>query len=266
MTSAAWLVGSVTLPDISFGFDGDDVELAGGTYYLRHTTAGLSLVDALNTAFDASLATPTCTSLVVLRNRRVQINLSGSADIDWSAGVNGAVLAAILGFVNSSGAALNQTGAASYTAAYPSPLLWSPGFLATPQTPAGTDGYEVLHQAVYKSDDGTQVTCVDYGEEVWQELGWSHILPERMRLADSVVGGGTFNEFYKQCAKLRSRFFYYEEIDEDDASTTAVTWTTGVGPYVLRPEFPADWYKRNVPNAEVSCSLELPIHRVAEYA
>lgn len=261
MSSASWLVGYFTVPAMSLSnFDGDDINVAAGTYCLRHTTAALSFLDVLNAAIDDSLSAITCTSLVILRNRLVQINLSAPGDLNFATGtINGDVLAAVLGFD-----ATDHTGASSYTAEHVSPYLFSAGFMATPSTPQGTDGRTIPHQSSYKSDDATQIYTVRYGTETWQDLSWAHILPERMMVDDSSDQGGTFKAFWDAVASYPGRrFFYYEEIDEDDTSSSAVTWTTGRGPYSLRDVDP-DWYRRNVANAELSNSLDLPLIKLAE--
>lgn len=257
MASSAWLIGYITLPQQTWTFDGAVATLAAGTYALRHSTSALSLIAAFDAANLAATPTTVTSTTTILRNRRVHVVFSSAAALTWGAG--GALLEAALGFT------ANLPSQTTHDAAAPSPLLWSPGFIATPKTIRGVDGYTVPHQSVYKSDDGTQVYGAHYGDETWQDLGWSHILPERMRVDDSQNGGGTFHEFWEQVGKLHRRFRYYEDIDEDDASSTAVTWTTARGPYVLR-EVDGDWYRRNVPNAEVSCSLELLLHRIAEVA
>lgn len=259
MSSASWLVGYVTLPDAVVLYDGDDVNLAGGTYALRHGTAALSLIDYLNTTLDAAPSAITCTSLVVMRNRYVRLNFSATVDLDWTTGgATAGEWAAAIGHDGS-----NMNGAASYTATGISPYLFSAGFMATPKTIQDVDGYTIPHHAAYKADDGTQIYDVHYGDETWQDLSWSHILPERLRVASTADGGGTFHEFFEQCAKYHRRFTYYQEIDEDDSSTSAVTWTTGRGPYALR-QVDGDWYRRNVAYAEISSSLDLPLMQLAE--
>lgn len=256
--STSWLVGYFTVPAMSLSnFDGDDINVAAGTYCLRHSTAALSFLDVLNTAIDDSLSAITCTSLVVLQNRHIQINLSAIADLNFATGtINGDVLAAVLGFD-----ATDHTGASSYTAENISPFLWSPGYPATPTTIAGVSGYTVPQQSRYQADDGSQLYVAHYGDQTWQELNWSHIVPSRMRVTPSV--GGTYHEFFEQCTKIGRRFLHYEGITEDLSSTTAVTWTTALGPYVQR-EADGNWYRRNVPNAEVSSPLELPLMLVDE--
>lgn len=255
MSSASWLVGYTTIAQQEFdgGTGTGNVTLISGTYALRHATAARSLIDTLAAAW--TLEWGSTVTIVVLRNRLIRITIGGGgAAIAWESAT---ILRDLLGFTGDRGSAT------THTADYPSPLLFSAGFMATPTTPQDTEGYTVPQQAIYTSDDLSQVYAVHYGDGTFQELGWPHIVPERMRGADSANGGGTFHQFFEQCAKYRRRFTYYQEIDEDDASSTAVTWTTGRGPYVLR-EFDGNWYRRTVANAEVSCSLELPLQLVDE--
>lgn len=254
MALTAWFVGSITTASISTTVDATPVTLTAASRYLRHATSALSILDSLAAAIVAAVG-GTCT-IVVQRDRLIRVDFNTARTVTWS----GTQLRDLLGFAG------NLGSAASHTATNVSPLLWSPGYLATPTTIAGVDGYTVPHQAVYKSDDGTQVGCDHYGSETWQELSWTHIMPDRLRVDDSQDGGGTFHEFFEQCALLRRRLYWYPDIDESLASSTAVTWVTGRGPYVLRPEFDGRWYRRNEPYAEVSSPLDLPLHLVEEYA
>jgi hypothetical protein len=253
MSSASWLVGYTTMIEQEPQIGAGDITVVADTYALRHATASLSLIDEIAAQLTAVYGAGY--SVVILRNRLVRITLGAAGVITWGSAT---ILRDLLGFTG------NRGSATVHTADAVSPLLWSPGFMATPKTIQGVEGYTVSQQAIYTSDDLSQVFGVHYGDGTFQELGWSHILPERMRVATG-TGGGTFHEFYEQCAKRRRRFTYYQEIDEDDASSSPVTWTTGMGPYVLR-EFDGDWYRRNVSNAEISSSLELPLQLVAEVA
>ena len=262
MALSAWFVGSITLPSqtISITTAGpvtENVVIAAGSYYLRSATAARSILDLLLAAMNTHSVLSGATA-VIRRDRRIVIGATQSFTLTWPADN---VLRDLLGYTGT----LTPT-ATSFVATNRSPLLWSPGYLATPKTIEGVDGYTVPHQSVLKSVDGTQVYCDHYGTETWQDLSWTHIMPERMRVADSADGGATFHEFFEQCAMLRARFLYHQEIDELDTSTTTVTWDTARGPYVLRDDFGGDWYRRNVAYAEVSSPLDLPIHLVAEYA
>lgn len=252
--SSAWFVGSIGLTAQAPTIDASVATVVAATYYLRHTTAARSLIDTFATAVVAAVG-GTCT-VQVTRSRRVLITFNTSRSITWGAATQ---LRDLLGFTG------DRASATTQLADGVSPLLWSPGYLGTPQTIADVNGYSVDHKAEYKSDDGTQAVTYFYSSETWQDVDWTHIDPNRMRVS-SGTGGGTFHEFYEQSAKLGARLFWYPSITEDDTDTsTAVTWTTARGPYRLRAGFGGDWYRRNVQFAEVSSSLSLPLHQLSEY-
>lgn len=251
---SAWFIGSIYLPGISITVDASDTGITEGPYYLARSTTALSLIDTLAARIVIAVG-GTCT-ITLRRNRCVRIVFNTARTVTWGSGTQ---LRDLLGFTG------DLASGTTHDAPNVSPLLWSPGYLATPKTIEDVTGYTVPHQAQTKSADGSQVYCTHYGSETWQDLSWSHIMPDRLRVATG-TGGGTFHEFFEQCAMLRERFLYHQEIDELDGDTTAATLDTALGPYVLRPEFDGDWYRRNVPNAEVSSPLDLPMHLVDEYA
>lgn len=260
MALSAWLVGSITLPAQSLTVvqfaTSEVVVLPAGTYFLESLDPALSLLRALETAIEThSSFAPGDVDARLMRNRRVYIESDQTMTLTWP---GDSVLRNLLGFAGN----LTPT-AEEFSAPGVSPLLWSPGYLATPKTIEGVEGYTVPHQSIRKSADGTQVHCDHYSTETWQDLEWTHIIPERMRVATG-TGGGTFHEFFEQCAMLRRRFLWYPEVDESDASSTIASLPAPFGPYVLRDGFDGDWYRRNVPFAEVSSPLEIPMHRVAE--
>lgn len=260
MADAAWLVGAVTIPAQSFnvndGGGNDPVTVAAGTYYLRHATGSLSLIRAVSDAIDSSASAISVDGLTVRRSRHLFLDFNAAASVTWGTAT---IIRDLLGFSS------DLVSAATHLAPGISPLLWSPGYLATPKTIAGVAGYSVDHKSRVKSDDGSRSETEFYGEETWQDLVWTHIVPERLRVATG-TGGGTFHEFYEQCAKLGYPFRYYEAIDEDeDDTSTNVTWTSSFGPYKLRGDT-GDWYRRNQPNAELSSPLELELHVVDEVA
>lgn len=252
---AAWLIGSITMPASALTVDADLFVWPAGAYYLQSPTSSLSMMDFLAARIVANVG-GTCT-ITFTRGRTIRITFDTPRTVTWGAATQ---LRDLLGFTGDLGSA------ATHDAPNVSPLLWSAGYLATPtKAPQGVDGYTVPHQSIYKSANGDQVYCAHYGSETWQDLSWSTIMPERLRVDDSTDGGGTFHEFYEQCALLRSRFLYHEAIDELDGSTAAASLDTPRGPYVLREGFAPDWYRRNVPNAEIAGSLDLPMHMVVEY-
>jgi hypothetical protein len=254
-----WFVGSIVLPQQDFTIDDGGgfvaAALPAGSYYLRHTSSTRSLIAAFGVAVQAITGVPCSNS--ILRNRCVHLDLGNSVAVNWGAAT---ALRDLLGFAG------NLPSDIEHDATLVSPLLWSPGYPGTTKTIRGVDGYLVPHQVVSESDDGTQMFTYHFSEETHQDVEWSHIDPSRLRVATG-TGGGTFYEFHRQVGMIGRRFLYHQDIVEDDSSTAQVTWTTQRGPYMLRREARSgDWYKRNVPNAEISSPLALPIKLVSEYA
>ncbi len=252
---SSWFIGSAPIFQQDFTVDGIfGVGVPDGNYYLRSPVTARSLVNEMATRIVAAVG-GTC--VINLREgRTIRITFNANRTLTWGTATR---LRDLLGFT------ADLPSDDIHDAPNVSPLLWSPGYPANPRTIEGVDGYTVPHQAIHKSSDGSQVHAAHYGSEQWQDLSWTHIIPDRMRLPTG-TGGGTFHEFFEQCAMLRYRFLWHQSVNEVDASVTIATLDAPRGPYVLRPEFDGDWYQRNVPNAEVSSPLDLPLHRVDEYA
>lgn len=253
-----WFIGSITIPLQSFTVTATGATVAADDYYLDHSASARSLMRQVGVSIVAAVGGTA--TVEFLRNRRIRITLSVAQAITWGMATQ---LRDLLGFTGDLGSAT------VHTATNVSPLLWSPGYTGNPQTIRGKAGYLVPHQSIVKSDDGTQSHTYHLGEETWQEYSWSHIDPARLMVTGTAAaGGGTYYEFHRQCAMLGVRFNCYQGLVEDDSdSSTAVGVTTELGPYVLRPEARrGDWFRRNIPNAEISSPLELPLHVVAEYA
>ena len=250
MALSAWLVASLSVPDLDVAWDGAATQtVASGTYYLRHATPASSLLEQVRVAMGVGVLAPAVT---MLRNRRVRLSGANSFDIDFL----DPQLGRLLGFANDT-----YPTATSHVAENVSPLLWSPGWLATPTTLEGTAGYVVNDRAVLRSTDMSRQQVDQYHEGVFQELEWSDILVGRMRVADSLDGGGTFHTWLETAAKLGYRFTWYVQQDES-SSATPVVWddANSFGPYVLRLDrFDDDWYRRNVPAVDLYSPLELPL-------
>lgn len=258
MPDSAWFIGSIAIPALAPEFSGAPGAIAAGTYYLRHATASLSLLDQVVAAM--TTAGVTAPAAVILENRRVRLSGSSSFDIDFIEGT----LQLLLGFSTDT-----YGSATSHTAENVSPLLWSPGYFATPATPDGVDGYVVNDRAVLRSADMTRQQVDTFNEGTFNELSWDTILADRLRVDDASDGGGTFHELLEQSAKLGYHLFWYPSQAEDDASTTAVTWGTARGPYVVRlGDFADSWYARKSGFEFVDQygTLDLPLMRVSEYA
>jgi hypothetical protein len=250
-----WFLGYVTIPAQSFLVNASAASVAAGTYCLRHSTGAVSLVDAFDAAIVAAVGGTASCSLSV--GGLVFAGYSGNRSVTWGSAT---ILRDLLGFTQGDLASSDFHIADDY-----SPLFWSPGYPGTPATIRGRDGYLVPHQVLSKSDDGSRVDTYHFSEETHQELGWSHIMPERLMVEDSGDGGGTFYEFHRQVGMIGSEFLWYPDIEEDVEETEPVTFTTPRGPYVLRAEARSgDWYRRNVPTDELSSPLALPMQLVSE--
>lgn len=259
MPDSAWLVGSTYLDAFSFQVNGNNKTVSAGYYYLRHATAGLSLIDQIEAEIQTEAAN--C-NLFISESRLVRIEPQAAQPvaIDWLSATDVRNFLGFTGNRASSDTAENATNV--------SPLLWSPGYLATPATVLGTAGYITNDQSVFVSADGTTSLTDQYATQTWQDLSWTDIVAARMRVDDTATGGGTFHQFHEQSAKLGYSFRYYEQVSEDDTSNTAVTWDdTGdnsFGPYRLR-RVTSDWYRRVVSNADLYSPLTLPLMQVDEY-
>ena len=256
---SSWLIGSAQLEASGIEVNGVNVATPGGTLYLRSENPLLSLIDLLTTAIQTQVPTA---ELVVTQGRRVRLvpTLGDPISIDWLANTT---IRDLLGFTG-----LLASSDSPRTATNVSPLLWSPGWVATPETLLGTAGWVQTDATHHVSADGRRKLATTYYEQVQQDLSWSVILAERLRVDAATDGGGTFHEFYEQVLKRGMSIRWYVEQLEADGSNTAVTWddsaTNSFGPYVLR-EADARWYRRVLDNADLYGSLALPLMQVAEY-
>jgi hypothetical protein len=260
MAETSFLVGSVQLEASGIEVNGVNVPTAAGAYYLRSANAALSLVDYIQGRIQTEVATAT---LFITEGRRVRLlpQVGDPVAIDWLANTT---LRDLLGFTGNL-----ASSDAPRTATNCSPLLWSPGWIATPATLLGTAGHIITDQTRHVSADGTRALVSTYYTQVQQELAWTHILAERLRVDAATNGGGTFHELYEQVLKLGKSCRWYVEQNEVDGSTTAITWddssTNSFGPYVLREANPR-WYQRVVEYADLYGSLALPLMQVTEYS
>ena len=232
---SAWMIGSVTLADdatISVG--GNSAVVSAGTYYLRDATASLSLIDAIQTAIAAHYAGST---VRVQRDRKIKIDLNGNS----VALIIPATLQAVLGFTNSPyGAATSRTAEAVST------LLWSPAWPETPVGhPVGTKGWEVPNWVQTSSLSGLTVRTTQHGTAMYlAEFQWFKVAQARVWTTDEGEPG-EFRRFHRDVLAPGYHWKLYSGVTEDESSTTAVTWTTAIGPYKIRdPEW--RWFNRSI--------------------
>lgn len=256
MSTSSWLVGSATITTQGLTINAGAVSLPAGTYYLRDATSSLSLlarmVTALTTGGVGSAAA------VVLLNRRIKLSGAANFTVDWPADN---ILRDLLGFTG------NLSGASSYTASNISPLLWSPGKPESPMmSPLGVAGHRTYLVQVGVAEDGSTFST-SQGYRTFQRYEWRYV--HTSRVETSAYGGGEFARWWAEVG-IKARWKLYRAIDEDDASTTAVTWPTAIGPYWVTPDSRSpDWeFKRsaNFELADCRCDITVPCHVVPEVA
>lgn len=227
MGSSSWLIGSAKIPATTLTIDGVDYVWPAGHYYLRHTTAALSMVDTLQGILDdAGVAGA---SVVLLKNRFVRVSFTAGNEFAFTWPTDG-LLRTLLGFLFDIGASISQQ------ADYISPLLWSPGWPERPgEAPLGVPGRLVYDTRLSAAPSGVMIADSHY-TQVINSFDWSYVAISRFQTtATGIAAGGEYAKFFDQVLKRAQKFFLYRNIIEDDDDTAAVTWTTGqLGPYSMR--------------------------------
>lgn len=253
MPNTALLVGSTDILDQTLTVNGGPaLTLPAGRYYLRHPTPALSLLDTL----EATLGLPGG-AVRLTRGLRVRIQALPLFEMTLPGR-----LQRLLGF----NAPLTGPEAV-YEAALVSPLLWAPGYLATPSTRAGKAGYKVPHTTRHKSDDGSRQETQFFGEEVWQELEWAFVPADLLSLPDEEDDGGTLEGLYEEVLKYGRPLHWYPEV-ETVADSNPIAWTPSFGPYQLRRELAGggNWYTRIQSNTDdVGGGVDMDLHLVEEF-
>lgn len=223
----SWLVGSYLIPGgLSITIDGSAATwtTADHGWYLYSSTAGLSMLAKLKALLDAELGVSTAVELRM--DRKVQISSpGGNFSVTWSS----TLIRDLLGFAQG-----NLAGSDSYVASSISPLLWSPLKNENPQdAPIGILGRPVGDDVFVTAPDGTTVVTSHYTQTV-NSFAWQMIPVERFQTDDAL--GGEYHVFWNYVLRKGYKFRLWREILESTtASSTPVTWTEDLGPYVLRP-------------------------------
>lgn len=227
-----------------------------GNFYLRHTTAAISLLDRCQTEMTA--AGVGSAAVTMRENLRIRLAGAGVFTVTW----NSTDLRDWFGFTG------NLSGASSYDAPNPSPLLWAPGYLATPTTIQGKAGYVVPHTTFHSSDDESSVETQHFGTGTYQELDWALVQTSRLMVADGGVLGNTFEGLYRYVLQYGYRFRYHQSVQEGSSAANALPWNDSVafGPYQLRSPLDPSWYRRLVANADdYGAGIGLEMKVVEEY-
>jgi hypothetical protein len=223
----SWLIGSTYVPSAGIVIDGVDYVFPAGHYYLRHTTAALSLIATLDGFLgDAGITGHT---VYVARDRKVRIGFTPGSGFTlvWPT-----ALRELFGFTANIPATDDLKVASQISV-----LLWSAGKPHSPQeSPFGVAGRNVYDTRLGTSPDGTQVAD-SHHVQVINQFAWNHVAYTRFQTSSSV--GGEYVRFFDAVLRHSYKFYLYAFVSESlTTDDTAVTWPTSVdalGPYGYRP-------------------------------
>lgn len=245
MVMTSWLIGSTLIQEQSYSLGGGlDLGFPAGEYSLL-AMMNLLLADMTSEGFFSP-------AVVLCRDRLIRISASSSFSIEW----NTTELRDLLGFTG------DLSGASSYTAAYPSGLLFSPGYPATRPVSEGCNGYSVEDQRIEIDRSGTIVNTTCNHSQTWDELSWSGVVASRVVAVDptAVSAGGTWRRFRRLVLVPNYAFFHVELVDEDGTSAAA-SLSSSLGQYKCR-ELPADYQDRRIRNANSRWNFGVKVLRV----
>lgn len=230
------LVGSFVLEaNATLVVNGNNRTVNAGTRYLYDTTGSLSWLDEIQTEVAAVVGGST---VVIGQDFKIRIISGGGA---LTLGVPTS-LQALLGLPASP--AVGTTVVADDV----STVLWAPGWPETTNGhPYGTDGFDVDDGVVTSSPTGLTVYYTEH--HTTRIASWSWRFVRASRTWSSAEAGGEFKVFVDEVLRPRRRFKFYSGVAEDEASSTALTWPTAMGPYVLR-ELDPRWYQRAIPSTD----------------
>ena len=163
----------------------------------------------------------------------------------------------------------NLAGQASYTAAAVSKYLWSPGRTESPQlAPLGVRGHRT-HAAysVVSPYDGSTET-VTHGSREYNAFTFPYVLMDRVHTVNEY--GGEWVAFFDSVCVRSFSFYLWREVEEDTGSTSPVTLSDKLGPYVYSPDRRGgDWSFVRSPGfelAEHAADISFRVHVVPEYS
>jgi hypothetical protein len=251
MSTSNWLIGSVRLATAAtIVCNGVDVVIPAGTYYLRDATGSLSLIGLIAAGLAGVVPGTTC---YIGRDRKLRI-VSGGVALTLTIP---SALQAVLGLAGA------PTPGTTITAALISTLLWSPSRRGTPAgVPLGITGRVIDDVVQTVGPDGAKIRTTFHNSMT--VIAWSWLAVPQARVWTTDAGlGGEFKAFDTAVIRYGLRFKFYDQVDEDSASSTAVTWPTALGPYVANVG-KQDWFARMVSVLDVWANLDLAATLTAE--
>lgn len=220
---SSFCIGSyAALPEQSLTIAGVDVTIPAGSYYLYDDDDALSLLAQMQAAMTAAGLADA--SVFLTESGKVRMSAAGVFTVVWTPGAT--TLRALLGF------GLVVGGVAAYTAADKSPLFWSPGKPASfPLTPIGVRGVRQYNTAQTVAPNSGTTEVIHHGTLEAQRFTWSTVEAARVRTVTEVPG--EFGSWFAQVAVRGARWKLYHGASEADASNTAFTYDTALGPYIV---------------------------------
>lgn len=254
---SSWFIGSTTIGAQAIEIESDPQVVTAGTFYLTDPTAGRSLLSQIEAAM--SNAGVVDAEAVLLGSGYVRLKGSMPWTLTWGSGT---LLRDLLGYETDLVAGL------AFVAPLKSPLFWSPGKPASfDQTPIGVRGSKryVLSQSVSAYSGRAESTS--HGVREYQRFSTEKVDAERVRTVDEL--GGEYGTFYDLVAVRSARFKFYHLAVEDTLSTTAFTYESVLGPYLISLGSTAAWdYTRSRGHEYTDFTVDLTVnaHVVPEIA
>lgn len=250
--TSSWLIGQITLSSsATIVVGGNNVVVPAGDYYLRDGTAGLSLINVIETGIAGVY---TGSTVRILKNRRVKFDFNGNSVTL----VIPVALQRALGFTGSPyGAATTRT------AENPSYLLFSPAWPETTTfSPVGVAGRPVSDRVMKASATGQTFWVTKHSSTTMLDLSWFAVPQSRAWTTSETPG--EYKVFFDEVIDAGRRFKLYSQMEEDEDDATAVSWTTALGPYVV-PNPNYDWFVRFEPRTDsLGANIEIKAMKTGE--
>lgn len=270
---SSMLIGSepeLAQQDITVTVDGtpEVLSLPAGAYYLVNGDSDLDLCATLAGLCETHSEAPTV-SIYLTEGGLVRISVTNAAAfrIAWGTATE---LRDLLGFT------IDLTGALTYTATNPSPLLWIPGRTEIAMARLGTLGDPVYDTAVGQAAGSGVPVATQNNVRFDNEFQWRHVVNDVAAAFQAVrtssgSQNGKWYGFHERVVRRFRRFWLHRDASYVPASTTAMTYSVAapgaLGPYVLRS--PGGTVRYSAPREEEMREaynrITLPVVLVDEY-
>jgi hypothetical protein len=226
--TASWLIGShASWPSTTVTINATPYEITASStgLYLYHTTDALNFMVQLKTHMDTEAGGTNVVRLNASGKMYIASDFIGGITIAWT----DALGKTFSGFTQG-----NLSSSANYTADDVSPFLFMPGGTETALLGRlGTPGRPVPDIVAGVSRDGT-TRARQLGEQKVERLRFPNV--EVARYWDASDEARHFLGWWKNVGAPMRKFFHWRQVAEDDASTSAVTLSTSLGPYSVDVE------------------------------